>query len=94
MIATFILAALATWATPQLELQIKGMIERVLPLNDVTAVEMRSISLSMLLCIAAVLATLLGSHSVIAFGIGAVVGALGPRGYQRIRQSRAPDYDS
>ncbi len=94
MIATFIFAALATWGAPQLEPQIKELIGRILPLDDVSGVEMRGITLSVLLFIAAVLATLLGSHSVIAFGIGAVVGVLGPRGYQRIRQSRAPDYDS
>lgn len=94
MIATFIFAALATWGAPQLEPQLKALLERVLPLHDVSAVEMRGITISVLLFVAAVLATLLGSHSTIALGLGAVVGVLGPRAYQRFKQSRAPDYDS
>ena len=94
MIATFVFAALATWGAPQLEPQLKALIDRVLPLGDVSAVEMRGITISVLLFVAAVLATLMGSHSAIALGVGAVAGVLGPRGYQRIRQSRAPDYDS
>ncbi|MEO9825016.1 MAG: hypothetical protein ABJF50_11430 [Paracoccaceae bacterium] len=94
MIATFVFAALATWGAPQLEPQLKALVGRLLPLDDVSAVEMRGITIAVLLFVAAVLASLLGSHSTLALGVGAVVGVLGPRGYQRLKQSRAPDYDS
>ena len=94
MIAPFVFAALATWGAPQLEPQIKTLIQRVLPLEDVSVAEMRLVTVVLLLFVAAVLAALLGSNNAVALGFGAVVGALGPRAYQRIRQSRAPDYDS
>lgn len=94
MIAAFVFAALATWGAPQLEPQIKTLISRVLPLEDVSAVEMRGITVVLMLFVAAVLATLLGSNNAVALGLGGVVGALGPRAYQKFRQSRAPDYDS
>lgn len=94
MIASFIFAALATWGAPQLEPQVKSMLERILPMEDMAAVEMRGITIAILLLAAAVLATLLGSASTLAFGLGAVVGALGPRGYQRFKRATAPDYDS
>lgn len=94
MIASFILAALATWGAPQLEPQIKAWLERVLPLDDVGAVEMRGITIALLLCAAAILATLMGSANSISLGFGAIAGVLGPRAYQRFKQTKAPDYDS
>lgn len=94
MIASFIFAALAAWGAPQLEPQIKGMLERVLPLDDISATEMRGITIAVLLFVAAVLATLIGSGNTLAFGFGAVVGVLGPRTYRRLKQTKAPDYDS
>ena len=94
MIASFILAALAAWGAPQLEPQIKSMLERLLPMEDVSAVEMRGISMALTLFLASVLATLMGSQSALGLGLGAVVGVLGPRAYRRIKQAKAPDYDS
>lgn len=94
MIASFIFAALATWGAPQLEPQIKAMLARFLPLEDSSAVEMRGITIAVVLFAAAILATLLGSGNTFAFGLGAVVGVLGPRGYQLFKRSKAPDYDS
>ena len=94
MIATFIFAALATWGAPQLEPQIKSLLARILPLEDVSAVEMRGIVIALLLFVAAVLAALLGSESAVALGLGSVVGVLGPRAYRRFRYLKAPDYDS
>jgi hypothetical protein len=94
MTASFVFGALAVWGAPQLEPQIKTLIQRVLPIEDLSAVEIRGVTVAFLLLAAAVLATLLGSSSAVALAIGAVVGALGPRAYQRFKRSRAPDYDS
>ncbi len=94
MIASFIFAALAAWGAPQLEVQIKSMLARFLPLEDISAVEMRGITIVILLFAAAILVTLLGSGNTLTFGLGAVAGILGPRGYRRFKQAKAPDYDS
>lgn len=94
MIALFILGALAAWGTPQLEPQIKLVLGRLFPVDDISAVEMRGIALSVMLFVAAVLGMLLGSYGAIALASGAIFGALGPRIYQRFKAAKAPDYDS
>lgn len=94
MIALFILGALAAWGTPQLEPQIKALIGRVFPVDDIPAVEMRGISLSLLLLVAALLGMLFGSYGAIALALGAIVGATGPHIYNRSKAAKAPDYDS
>lgn len=94
MIASFILGALAVYGAEKLEPQIREWLARILPVEDIPAVEMRGITLALMLFGAAVLATLLGSDNAVALALGAVVGVLGPRGYRRFKGSKAPDYDS
>ncbi|NNE89185.1 MAG: hypothetical protein HKN27_14005 [Silicimonas sp.] len=94
MFASFILGALAAWGAPQIEPQLKSQLARLLPDDDIPALEMRTITLAMALFVAACLASLLGSTSAVALTFGGLVGVLGPRGYQRYRMSKAPDYDA
>lgn len=94
MIITFLLGALAAWGTPQLEPQLKMWLAKALPVDDIPPVEMRGIALALALFAAAILAALMDSESAVALALGAVVGALGPRAYQKFKMSKAPDYDS
>lgn len=94
MIVTFVLGALAAWGAPQVEPQVRMWLAKVLPVDDIPPVEMRGITLALSLFVAAVLAALMDSESAVALALGAVVGALGPRTYQKFKTSKAPDYDS
>lgn len=94
MITLFILGALAAWGAPQLEPQIKLVLSRLFPVDDISPAEMRGITLSLMLLVAAVLGMLLGSYGAIALTLGAIVGVLAPRIYQRSKVAKAPDYDS
>ncbi len=94
MLWTFILGVAAGWGAPMAEEHLRGLLKQVLSAEDISAVELRAISLAVCLLIAAIIAMALGSGGAFALTLGAVLGVLGPRLYDRLRAMRAPDYDS
>lgn len=94
MIWTFILGVIAGWAAPSAEDRLRPLLEENLPGGPIGAAEMRAMSLSICLLLAALVATITDSGHVLPLALGAVLGVLGPRLYDRMRSGRAPDYDS
>lgn len=95
MLATLILAAAAGWLSPKADETVKGMIESVLLTEaPITQIELRLISFSACLVIAAILSMIFGEPHALALAVGALLGVLGPRLTDKYRRSRHPDYDS
>ncbi len=94
MLADIILGIAAGFGAPYAEPHLKKAIEGML-LSDapVTPIEMRMISFSVCLLIAAVLAMVFGRSDAVPLAIGAVLGVFGPRIIARIQGRKAPDYD-
>ncbi len=94
MIWTLLLGIAAGWGASAAEDRLRPMIERHLPGRAVNAAEMRAISLSLCLLLAAVVAALSDTGGAVALTLGGVLGVLGPRLRDRVKAMRAPDYDS
>lgn len=93
MIWTFILGILAGWGAPMAEDHLRGPLQQVLS-GEVTPVEMRAMSLAVCLFLASILALVAASSAAFPLVLGALIGVMGPRLYDRFRAMRAPDYDS
>ncbi|MEM6387437.1 MAG: hypothetical protein AAF718_14500 [Pseudomonadota bacterium] len=93
MIWTILLGIAAGWGAAGIEPQLRPLLEKYLPAPAPTPVEMRAITLSLCLLIAAIVAVLTGGGGVIWLSIGFVLGVLGPRLYGKFRAMSAPDYD-
>jgi hypothetical protein len=95
MLATLILAAAAGWLAPKADETVKGMIESILLTEaPITPLELRLVSFSACLVVAAILSMVFGEPHALALSVGALLGVLGPRLSERYRRSRNPDYDS
>ncbi len=94
MIWTFILGVIASWAAPALEERLQPLASKYVPGKALTPIESRTLALAMALLIAALVATFTGSGHVLPLTLGALIGVLGPRLYDKFRDMRAPDYDS
>ncbi len=94
MIWTFILGVIAGWVAPSVEDRLRPTLDSQLPGGPLSPVEMRAVSLSFSLLLAALVGMFTGSSHVLPLTLGAVLGVLGPRLYDKFRQMRAPDYDS
>ena len=93
MFWTFILGIVAGWGAPMAEDHLRGPLQQALS-GETSPVELRAVSLVVCLLVAAILAWIIGSHAALPLVLGALVGVLGPRLYDRFRAMRAPDYDS
>ena len=86
MLGTFILGIIGGVAAPYAEPRIQRLIEDLamakLPLDSA---ELRSLSLSICLLLAALLSALLSGGGAVALCFGAVVGIFGPRVWARFR---------
>jgi len=94
MIWTFILGAIAGWAAPHAEERLRPLVDEHLPGAPVGAAEMRAISLALCVLTAALVAALTGSGHGLPLALGAALGVLGPRLWEKVRGQRVPDYDS
>lgn len=94
MIVTFVLGVAAGWCALAAEARLRPLVEQYLPGRTPDAPEMRAISLSACILLAALVAVLLGEGGAFALALGAVLGVIGPRLYDKFRSMRAPDYDS
>ena len=94
MITSFLLGIIAGYAAAPAEERLKPLVEQFLPGASPSLVEKRAISLSVSLCLAAIVGWLVGASGAIALTLGGVIGVLGPRIHARIKAARAPDYDS
>ncbi len=93
MFLTLILGILAGFGAPTVEGQLRGPLQNLFS-GEIPAVEMRAMSLVLCLFVASILAMILGSSHVLPLVLGALIGVLAPRLYDRFRAMRAPDYDS
>ncbi len=94
MIWTFILGVVAGWCAQGAEERLRPLVEQYLPGQPPGAPEMRAISLAACLFLAAIVAVLTDSGGVLPLTLGAMIGVLGPRLYDKFRAMRTPDYDS
>ncbi len=94
MIWTFLLGIIAGWLAAGVEERLKPFVEKYLPGQVPTPVEIRAIALSLCLFGAAIVAALSGGGGALALTLGGVLGVLGPRLYAKFRAMRAPDYDA
>ncbi|MDJ0637764.1 MAG: hypothetical protein QNJ20_02940 [Paracoccaceae bacterium] len=94
MIWTFLLGIIAGWVAPSVEERMRPMLNQYLPGDRVSDTELRAVAICVCLLVAAVVAMLTGSSHVLPLTLGAVLGAIGPRLYDKFREMRAPDYDS
>ena len=94
MIWTLLLGIIAGWCASGVDDRLKPMVERYLPGRSVGASELRAISLSVCLFLAAIVAALSDAGGAVTLTLGGVLGVLGPRLYDKFRAMRAPDYDS
>lgn len=94
MIWTFILGIVAGWGAPFAEEHLKRPLEQSLSSGPLSATDIRAISLSFCLFVAAIVAMFVGSSHVLPLTLGALLGVLGPRLWDKFRAMRAPDYDS
>lgn len=94
MFWTFILGIIAGWVAPYAEDRLRPVVDENLPGRPASAGEMRGISLALCLLAAAILAALTGSAHALPLALGAVLGVLGPRIWEKVRGQRVPDYDS
>lgn len=94
MIWTFILGVIAGWTAPGLEERMKPLVGKYVPGKAMTPVESRALALCAGLLLAAIVAAFTGSSNAVPLMLGALIGVLGPRLYDKFRDMRAPDYDS
>ena len=93
MIWTFIFGIAAGWLAPRAEPHVKPLLEEHVPESAVTPAELRAVSLALCLLAAAVAAMVLASAHVLPLALGALLGVLGPRLLDKLRDMRTPDYD-
>ncbi len=93
MIWTILLGIIAGWCAASVEDRLRPLVEKHLPGQAPSAAEMRGISLSVCLLLAAIVAALSDAGSAFSLTLGGVIGVLGPRLYDKVRAMRAPDYD-
>ncbi len=94
MIWTTLLGIIAGWCAAGAEDRLRPLVETYLPGSKIAAPEMRAISLSVCLLVAAIISALSGGGSAVWLALGGVIGVLGPRLYEKFKAMRAPDYDS
>ena len=94
MIWTFLLGVIAGWAAPSVEARLRPTLDQYLPGDRVSDTELRGVAICVCLLAAAIVAMLTGSSHVLPLTLGGVLGAIGPRLYDKFREMRAPDYDS
>ena len=94
MIWTFILGIAAGWGAPYIEEQLKAPLEKLLATSPILPTDMRAVSVTLCLLVAAIWAMITGSSHVLPLTLGACIGVLGPRFWEKFRAMRAPDYDS
>lgn len=76
------------------EERLKPQIEQLLAGGPMTEADMRAVSLTLCLLVATLVAMAVGSSHALPLIIGATLGVLGPRLWDKFRAMRAPDYDS
>lgn len=95
MVFSFLLGAIAAWASPKLEEHISGFIGTALPKEPpVEGDELKMLSFAFALLMASLVAAGLGYANGVALALGAVVGVIGPRLITKWRDAKAPDYDN
>lgn len=94
MIWTFILGVAAGWGAPFAEDQLRQPLEKLLSSGPISDADMRALSLALCLLAAAIIAMVTGSSYALPLTLGACIGVLGPRLWDKFRAMRAPDYDS
>ncbi|MCV6592918.1 MAG: hypothetical protein OIF48_08210 [Silicimonas sp.] len=96
MLVSFLLGAAAGWGAGFAEDHVRHGLCAALGIEpgEVSAIEMRSITLIIVLFAAALLSWILGSGGAVSLMFGATLGVLVPRLKELLRAARMPDYDS
>lgn len=96
MALTFLLGAAAGWGAEYAEDHVRRILAAALAIEEgeVSPLEMRSITLVVVLLGAALLSWILGGGGAVALMFGATLGVLVPRLRALLRAARTPDYDN
>ncbi len=95
MLGTFILGLAAGWVAPYAEPKVKAALKNMLQGgSEVGAVELRLVTFTACLFVAAVLSMILAEPHAVTLVFGAAVGVIAPRLREAWKIYRAPDYDS
>ena len=95
MLGTFILGLAAAWLAPYAEPSVKTAMNNIFKGgSEVGVVELRMVTFTMCLWVAAVLSMILTQPHAVGLVFGAAVGVIAPRLREVWKIYKAPDYDS